>query len=70
MSDLCPVCKGKRTVPLGFYSHDISQLITVKATETCRTCSGRGIFEALDTERIDDLYYKSINGPTRRRKKK
>lgn len=35
---LCPVCKGKTTVPIGFYPEDKSQ-----RRPKCRSCGGRGV---------------------------
>jgi DnaJ-class molecular chaperone len=45
MSDLCPVCKGKKQ------TND----------KPCEFCKGKGMIKTLDTDRIDELYYKVLN---------
>jgi hypothetical protein len=39
----CPVCHGKGTVAMGFYSHTPFRLSDNTQPEQCRTCHGRGI---------------------------
>ena len=38
---LCPVCQGRGTVPVGFYSP--GTLSSSLTPETCRTCQGFGV---------------------------
>jgi hypothetical protein len=39
----CPVCDGKRKVPLGFYSYPQDQCLSFPAApDTCRYCRGQG----------------------------
>jgi hypothetical protein len=43
---VCPICKGKRTVPGGFYRMTLEGLWTSyndEPDEICRTCQGSGI---------------------------
>lgn len=37
----CPICKGRQTVPAGFYT--LGQYGPLVAGEPCRTCDGSGV---------------------------
>jgi len=46
MMQVCPVCEGRRIVPLGFYSLADSPFrttATAEASESCRSCAGTGV---------------------------
>lgn len=45
MTEVCPVCGGRGTVPPGFYGDFEYGLGTTNARETCRSCGGKGILE-------------------------
>lgn len=43
---ICPVCKGKRTVPGGFYRMNLQgewSGASSESDEICRTCQGTGM---------------------------
>ena len=40
---MCPVCKGKGTVPVDFYNHADTGTNNSTAPEKCKTCLGTGI---------------------------
>lgn len=43
---ICPICKGKKTVPGGFYRQNFEGTWSSNGNEpdiTCRTCQGTGI---------------------------
>ena len=45
MTQVCPVCGGRGTVPQGFYYGVDNPDTTDTSRETCRACGGRGVIE-------------------------
>lgn len=43
MIEICPVCKGRGTVPPGFYlKNDFTSTVVTNNPEICRSCNGKG----------------------------
>jgi len=64
----CPVCRGKGTVPVGFYEHGSFSSSTATHSEDCRSCMGKGYivldeYFAANVEMDFTNYYKpnSVN---------